>query len=353
MNGDVLDKRPRIPVVDNVRGLAALAVAWFHFTNGGSLVTIAWLRSSGALGWLGVEAFFVISGFIIPYSMMRGRYRLRKDIAAFVVRRIVRLDPPYLVAIAISVGLSYLAAASPAFRGNMPDVSYGLLVAHLGYLTEFFGYSWVNPVFWSLAIEFQFYLLIAMIFPLVTHRLAGIRVATVLAACVLCLACPPQIKLVFLYLALFGIGITTFQRSVGLTSTPTFGILLLLTTAVTALKLGALVAAVAALAAMAIVFMRSFSTRLLTFCGSISYPIYLVHVPIGGRIVNLGTRLPHTLAWEGVVLCAAMAASIACAYALHVAVERPAQRWSSALSFSGSPRFGQLHARPVVGLGEV
>ena len=54
-----------------LRGVAAFAVAWFHFTNGQPtfLPQDSLLKVSGAYGYLGVAVFFVISGFVIPYSL--------------------------------------------------------------------------------------------------------------------------------------------------------------------------------------------------------------------------------------------------------------------------------------------
>lgn len=112
----------RIEVVEALRGIAALAVAWFHFTNGGQLLPDGWLKDSGRYGWLGVEIFFVISGFIIPYSMLRGGFRFPRDVGVFVAKRLIRLEPPYLVAIAIVIVLGYLSALAPGFRGASPQV---------------------------------------------------------------------------------------------------------------------------------------------------------------------------------------------------------------------------------------
>jgi peptidoglycan/LPS O-acetylase OafA/YrhL len=84
-------KKPRVEIVDPLRGLAALAVAWFHFTNGSGFVKTEWLRASGRYGWLGVEVFFVISGFVIPYSMYCGGYRPRQHFGRFLAKRIARL----------------------------------------------------------------------------------------------------------------------------------------------------------------------------------------------------------------------------------------------------------------------
>ena len=78
--------------VESLRGVAALAVAWFHVT---AIHGDSWARSSGHYGWLGVDAFFVISGFVVPYSIARTfpNYTIR-DLPNFVLRRATRLEPP-------------------------------------------------------------------------------------------------------------------------------------------------------------------------------------------------------------------------------------------------------------------
>ena len=67
----------RNETVDALRAAAALSVCFFHFTHGQSYFQdVSIVRPAGAFGWLGVEVFFVISGFIVPYSMARAGYRL-------------------------------------------------------------------------------------------------------------------------------------------------------------------------------------------------------------------------------------------------------------------------------------
>src|SRR5580698_10448489 len=58
------DSGGRLQAVEYTRGVAAFMVMWFHFTY---LLPDGVLRASGLYGYLGVEAFFVITGFIIPY----------------------------------------------------------------------------------------------------------------------------------------------------------------------------------------------------------------------------------------------------------------------------------------------
>ena len=75
MNQDNELDRDRITNLDLLRGLAALAVCIFHFDHDGALGVPSVSRVL-SYGYLGVQMFFVISGFIIPYSMLRSGYRL-------------------------------------------------------------------------------------------------------------------------------------------------------------------------------------------------------------------------------------------------------------------------------------
>src|ERR1039458_5348625 len=119
---------------------------------------------------IGVYIFFAISGFIMPYALYRSNYGLR-NFGRFVLKRMVRLDPPYLLAIVFCLLISYLASLHPLSK--VPFVFNGQnLALHLLYLCPFFGQDWVTGgggVFWTLGIEFQYYLLLALIFPLLNH----------------------------------------------------------------------------------------------------------------------------------------------------------------------------------------
>ena len=74
--------------------------------------------------------------------------------------------------------------------------------------------------------------------------------------------------------------------------------------------------------------------KVLVFLGFISYSLYLLHVPIGGRVINLAGRLPHTMPVELGAETAAMAVSLIAAWLLYRLVERPSQKWVRALPLS-------------------
>src|ERR1041384_1835775 len=118
----------RISVVEAMRGIAAISVALFHF----SVQLQGPVRDIFAYGWLGVDVFFVISGFVIPLSLYGRGYSIRQ-FPQFMARRLVRLEPPYLASIVLVLAAWYLAARLPGAEGAPPDYSWAQLGSHLLY----------------------------------------------------------------------------------------------------------------------------------------------------------------------------------------------------------------------------
>src|SRR5271166_6626421 len=106
----IQDPNQRIGVINALRAFAALFVAWGHFVAGQG----KYLSLSGKYGYLGVHIFFVISGFVIPWSLYRGKYVLR-DYPRFLLKRNVRLYPPYLASIAVTILVTNFVIA-PVFH---------------------------------------------------------------------------------------------------------------------------------------------------------------------------------------------------------------------------------------------
>src|SRR5882762_1752345 len=207
----------RVATVDALRGLASFSVAWFHFTHGNAgFLPAGLLKSTGEYGWLGVSMFFVISGFVIPYALDKARYEM-SEYAFFLAKRIIRLDPPYLADICLILALAYLVPHAPMFHGVTPAYTITQLLCHFGYLNSLIGKPWVNPVFWSLGIEFQYYLLVGLIFPLLVASSRVLRLALVATLLVPGLFIA-QRSLIFVSLPLFVAGILTFQKKIGLLS---------------------------------------------------------------------------------------------------------------------------------------
>lgn len=321
----------RLGGLDALRGIASLAVCWLHLTNSYSIESV--VRASGSRGWLGVQAFFVISGFVIPYAMHKGGYVLGKNWATFIGKRVLRIDPPYLAAALLALVLAYAAASVPQFRGQQPHFSAMQLLLHLGYLNAIVGYPWLNDVFWTLAIEFQYYLVISLVFGWLGSR-QGLR-RWVVAVPFLVLPFFFHLNTwVFQFLNLFLLGITAFQYRIGVVGRLEACALLALASLSVWLTRDWMVMCVGLGTTLVILANWEFGRwRPLMFLGSISYSLYLIHVPIGGRVVNLGRRYVETQAGEWLLSGLALVICLVCATLFWRWIERPAQQWASRIQY--------------------
>jgi peptidoglycan/LPS O-acetylase OafA/YrhL len=138
-------------LIDAFRAMAALMVFGFHITPalGGFPAQVL------GHGWLGVQVFFAISGFVIAHSVGSSRITVGY-VGNFILRRSVRLDPPYWAVIALTL---VLVAASHAVLPDSAAVvpAWGAVFAHVLYLQNIIGYGDIIDVFWSLCIEVQLY----------------------------------------------------------------------------------------------------------------------------------------------------------------------------------------------------
>lgn len=328
----------RVEILDLLRGIAALSVAWYHFAYSSNVIKTPWLAASGRYGSLGVEIFFVISGFIIPYSMYLGGYHAG-DFGKFVLKRLIRLEPPYVASILVAIFFAFVAAAAPGFAGAPPHFTTHQLLLHLGYLNTFFGYEWVNPVYWTLGIEFQFYIIAALIFPLLTSRSSSARVLYMVIVGVIPLFVKTPM-LAFHYFGLFGLGVLAFHYHAGSLRRDVVPAVLIMG-GLTMLSLGFAPTLAGVSTAFIIMFVplrHGWWSRPLLFAGGISYSIYLLHVPIGSRIVNFGARRTHSAVWEMVLLAFALGATVAVAVLFNWCIERPAQRASGRIKYRSSPQ---------------
>lgn len=326
-----------IPVLDPIRGIAALAVCSFHFITGTAdvLPPVNPIRQVAAFGWLGVTAFFVVSGFIIPYSLFQ-RASHAGDAVGFFARRLKRLEPPYLASILLVLCLQWLSEHTPGFRGEPWPYSMPQLLAHLGYLNAVIGYPWINVVYWTLAIELQFYIFCAVAFPLISSSRLWLRLLSLVAMGAAGLVGPKDVSFLTVWLPLFALGICAFHAFCGLLSPRQFVPLFLALAVSCAWSVGWLSAVVGAATALTILICgtRPLPRALapIAWVGTISYSLYLTHVPIGGRVINLSLRLPGHIFNPFVIIFMAFVVSIMAAYVFWYVIERPSQRWSKGAS---------------------
>jgi exopolysaccharide production protein ExoZ len=149
----------RVEWVDALRAAAALGVAWFHlYTDQAPVIPLPPIFTHFALmGRWGVDLFFVISGFVLAYTLIpRTDLVGPKDVGLYFLRRSARLDPTLWVVIVLFVLAQPLLAPRPFAPGFFWDRT----IASFFYFLPLGKPNYV-PTGWTLAIEVQFYLIFA------------------------------------------------------------------------------------------------------------------------------------------------------------------------------------------------
>ena len=329
----------RLYAIDALRGIAVLLVCWFHFTQSNSmfLAEDSLIKLSGKYGFVGVDIFFVISGFILTHVLLSVNYN-SKLFHKFLLHRLIRLEPPYLASIIIILLLNYIASFWPQFNGLEP-MSYisniGYLFSHIGYLTGFLGFSWLNPVYWSLAIELQFYILIGVFFPLLINLRSQVPLTLFLLSFLSLL----DIKEVWIleYLPIFILGMFAAMHYNNILKSPIFYILEIAVLSILVIDGEALSAIVALVSILCIYWKFLGSIKVLVNLGTISYSLYLLHWPIGSKVINLAQRMEYSnnLLFLIVVIFIALVSSLIAATLLYFFVEKPSIKWAKNISYRG------------------
>jgi peptidoglycan/LPS O-acetylase OafA/YrhL len=336
----------RLRGVDALRGIASLSVCFFHLVGGNhTYITFGLVKYFGDLAFQGVFVFFVISGFVIPYSLRKSDYQW-VDAPRFLLRRVVRLDPPYLLAAFLSLILAGVSATLPGNRGTAFHVDGLQITAHIGYLNGILGLPWLNPVFWTLAIEFQFYLLIGAMFPLLTKP-ADWKPRIVLLSFLVLNVLLPADNYVYVsgFASFFVLGIATFRwRNLG---SPLFeyAVFIGLSCALASIYHGWQAGVIGLATALLIIFWNAKSPILLFF-GQISYSLYLVHYLFGVKIINLADRLHPNRLGQLLALTIALAVSIGTAWVFFLFVEKPAMNLAKKVAHKRRISEGQYSKVP-------
>ncbi|GAB3583401.1 acyltransferase family protein [Hymenobacter daeguensis] len=326
--------RPKahISILDGLRGIAALSVCLFHFTTGAlSTFRHPVMQFVGHRGYLGVEMFFVISGFIIPFALARSNYSL-SSFGKFMVRRFVRIGPPAYLAMGVLMGACFLVDyfhLSPAPFSK--PISWPMLLHNVLFTIPFTSYSWINGIFWTLSIEFEFYLVLGLLFPLVRKYPWGIlALGLALSASNYIPGMPEQT--LFHYNVLFTFGMATWLMFDKLISRTYFFALLALFSVIGVFQVTPAPVLTGVATALAISYLR-FSNPVATFFGNISYSLYLLHVIVGCSIELILIRLIPVVNLATVVLSLLICISgaVGVAYLFYRYIETPFTRLSGQL----------------------
>lgn len=167
-----------IPAIEGLRGIAVLWVVAFHYASvrSGQIADpfVAWVDGSLPLriivrnGFLGVDLFFLITGFLLtlPWFKHAMEHRSSPSAREFYIRRARRILPAYYVQVAL-LFFVFLPLLNPALWRNATQFVVGNLALHatfLHYTTPYSSASLaINGALWTLALEMQYYLLLPLV----------------------------------------------------------------------------------------------------------------------------------------------------------------------------------------------
>lgn len=336
-----MENKARLHHIESIRAFAALSVALFHFTNysaeGYFLIKSEFTRNLFSYGAQGVEMFYLISGFIIPYALYKGSYQI-KHYFRYLTKRLLRLLPPYYITIALITLVSFLLYK---YAWNIPyNIQFRNLAANATFMVDFIAAfdgllahfpdnAWINPIFETLKVEFQFYILIGILFPLLNRN---------------------RYLLVFIGLVLLVLGICTQHMNTVLVNSPYFllGIssfyifkegwkweymVLVLLCFICLFVAYAWQDLLVAILSFSLVVFLPTSFSFLSFTGKISYSYYLVHGLTGGWFLyfNLNSVWFNNYPW--VLILVALLISWCGAFLMYLCIEKPSIRLSKKINY--------------------
>ncbi len=313
----------RFRELDVLRGVASLAVVVYHYSRHGSRYFDGY-PFKFLYGRYGVQLFFVISGFVIYFTLERSR-----TLRDFAFSRFSRLYPAYWATLLIVLASSTLVLHErPWWTGYAINATM---------LQEFVGVGDVDAVFWTLAVELVFYALMALVFVTgLLGQVVPLALVWLVAAVVwsyetgssgasfdnvqqsyLILPCAPYFVAGIMFHLIRSRGVRLSY--VGMIALAWLCIAFVNgfpQAWVAALIFGAVALAVSGR-------LKVLITPVTLWLGAISYPLYLVHRDLGYPLLVWFNRhhVPHLLA-----LAIAIATALLIAHLVSVTVERPAMR---------------------------
>jgi peptidoglycan/LPS O-acetylase OafA/YrhL len=156
-------------LLDICKGIAAQLIVLHHLAFYGPMADHARPLAPGLIGWLGDEArmavqiFLVIGGFLAAKSLCPAGLPPQQGLGRGILRRYLKLAPPFIVAILIAVGASAWAFAWMRHPSISAPPQLPQLAAHALLLQSVLGYESLSAGAWYVAIDFQLFALASLL----------------------------------------------------------------------------------------------------------------------------------------------------------------------------------------------
>ncbi|MCR9171220.1 MAG: acyltransferase [bacterium] len=337
MRNFVLDLNTRsstyLHSIDFLRGITALGVVVYHFLNhtdahGHLLDSNNSVRTASQVLPSIVFIFFSLSGFVIAMSMHRNQFQL-KSIGGFLARRWVRIEIPYIASILVYLGI---AAAWSVKDGTGVSIDFQQVFHHLFYTIPFTDYAWYNDIYWTLALEFQFYLFIALAFPLFNANDWRLRYAALAAFSALGLLIPDN-RLLFQYAPMFVVGIVLYYHLYSEKKSHTVAWVLIVLCLVQIGNSFDISASLFIAASLVLIPYSIERKNIFARIGKMGYSLYLIHGAAGGSLLYFLGKSDLSSGMKYLAVFGAILFSLGVSFLFYKLIELPSIKTASRITF--------------------
>lgn len=274
--------------------------------------------------------YFFISGVVIPYSLYKSDYKL-KNILTFLWKRILRIEPLYWMNIAFVIALSFLLYFLTNDFDKIQYITWSNLFVNVFHIAGFTSGEWFNVVYWTLSVEFQFYILTGVFFYLIINDNKIIRLTFLVLFSSLSFISKNH-DLIFTYACFFSLGNLMFLYIVNKVDYILFyclcGIILLQTYYMFGWFIVGLI-----MVSLILLLIEWKGWKVINWLGEISYSWYLFHLPIGIRFIIYGYK-NYSEDWIRLLfLMIAIIVSVISSWLFYKYVELPSLKWSKKIKY--------------------
>ncbi|MEO8884953.1 MAG: acyltransferase [Mucilaginibacter sp.] len=312
----MIAKQGHLNSITLIRSIAAPLVLILHINFVINLHSIELVNHFIRIGNVGVYMFFIVSGFVLPYSLYKTDYTL-SGFRKYFVKRSLRIDIPYWCMLIVW----YIFLKEIFSPGNLKELSY-----HIFYLVPFIpGSYWFDGAYWTLPVEMEFYILLGLLYPLLIKAKPYATLLALLSVSMLCVFFingDRGILFCNMNFAYFSIGIILFKVyikhiDIKLAIIAIAPIIVYIAIFVS-LRLGVTIC----LATLVILFLKiARLPSVIKFLATISYSLYLTHNKVLNFFIEYVSRYnlnQYILFVLTILIC------LIAAYMFYWLVERPA-----------------------------
>lgn len=332
-----MDQNNKLANLDAFRAIACWAVCLYHAAF---ILSIYYPALMPVLDWgqEGVYAFFVISALVLSWSMAQGNYQW-PNFGKFLMKRFIRLYPPLIVSILL--WLAYFQMGN----GSLTKEVINAAIDSTFMLVPFKGSHWINNLYWTIFVLFEFYIFQALAYPLLANSNAWIRRISLVITLSLTFIQPlflsdfKDIKiLLFFHLPIFSMGLLLFlylKKIIGATEFIIEFLLAMLACAILTgyvYGMGYHILIAATLTCLGILFVKS-PPNWLSFIGKISYSFYLVHGVVIYTTIYYLPKFKESTSGSLITFLLIQAIAIFVSWLFYLAVEKPSSGWGKKINY--------------------